>query len=81
MLWMAGKMPVAEMFSDELRDCVNEEDPISVYGMVVKNVVGDLLRVFSCDGPFSCIGNGTLHEEPETGGDIVFLLLSALPIT
>ncbi len=44
---MAGKMPVAEMFSDELRDCVNEEDPISVYGMVVKNVVGDLLRVFS----------------------------------
>lgn len=74
-------MPVAEMFSDELRECIDEEDLIPVSGMVVKNVVGNLLWVFSCDGPVSCIGDGTLHKEPETGGDIVLLLLFALPIT
>lgn len=83
MLWMAGNapkfgMPVAAVFSDEFTDGVNEEELISVYGVVVKD--GDLLWVFSCDGPFSCFGDGILHKESETGGDIMFLLAFALPV-
>ena len=72
MLRMAGNaptlaMPVAAVFSDESRDFVNEEALIFIFGVVVKN--GNLLWVFSCDSPLLFMGDGTLHEESERGGE------------
>lgn len=60
-------MPVAAVFADDIRDVVNEEELVSVYGVVVKS--GDLSWVFSCNGPFLCNGDGILHKEAEKGDE------------